>query len=207
VRLAGGEMLAADAVLLTAPAFVTADLLRKAAPAAAEMIEAIRYVGTGTVSLAFRAEDFAAVKAQGFGVVVPRSEKRPINAITYSSIKFDHRAPEGYVLLRVFFGGSRSPQSMELSDDELLATVKRELDMLLDLHAAPLFQRIYRWPRSNPQYDVGHLDRVDAIERSLPDGLYVAGSPYRGVGLPDCVKQSQEMAKILVENCREHRGI
>ena len=198
VRLADGEAIAADAVVLACPAFVAADLARPLAPDAAELLAAIRYVGTGTVSLAYRAEDIARAKAGGFGLVVPMSEKRPINAVTFSSIKFDHRAPDGYVLLRAFFGGSRSPQSMALDDNALLRTVLGELQTLLGIRGAPLFHRIYRWPRSNPQYDVGHLDRVAEIEDRLPEGVFVTGSPYKGVGLPDCVKQAQETAVAII---------
>jgi oxygen-dependent protoporphyrinogen oxidase len=203
VRLADGEAIAADAVLLACPSFAAAELVRAHAPAAADLLAGIRYVGTGTVSLAYRAEDIAQAKAGGFGLVVPMSEQRPINAVTFSSIKFDHRAPEGAVLLRAFFGGSRSPKSMELGDDELLRTVRRELDLLLGIRGEPLFHRIYRWPRSNPQYDVGHLDRVAAIEASLPQGIFVTGSPYKGVGLPDCVKQAQETVVAILRNVNE----
>jgi protoporphyrinogen/coproporphyrinogen III oxidase len=202
LRLANGELLQADAVVLACPAFVAAALLEPLAEAAAEKLSAIRYVGTGTVSLAYRSEDIARARAGGFGLVVPMSEKRPINAVTFSSIKFDHRAPEGCVLLRVFFGGSRSPQSMDLPDDELLATVRGELASLLNIAGEPLFHRIYRWPSSNPQYDVGHLDLVAEIERALPAGLYVTGSPYKGVGLPDCVKQAQDTAAQVLNALR-----
>ena len=75
---------------------------------------------------------------------------------------------------------------------------------LLGIAAEPLFHRIYRWRRSNPQYDVGHLERVAAIEAALPAGVYVTGSPYRGVGIPDCVKQGQETAAQMAE--RIERG-
>ena len=120
------------------------------------------------------------------------SERRPINAITLNSVKFAHRAPDGHLLLRAFFGGSRSPQSMELDDATLHATVRHELGALLGIAAEPLFHRIYRWHHSNPQYDVGHLERIAAIECSLPPGIHVAGSAYRGVGIPDCVKSAQD---------------
>ena len=73
-----------------------------------------------------------------------------------------------------------------------------ELQTLLGIRGAPLFHRIYRWPRSNPQYDVGHLDRVAEIEDRLPEGVFVTGSPYKGVGLPDCVKQAQETAVAII---------
>ena len=70
-------------------------------------------------------------------------------------------------------------------------------EIRLDIDAQPLLHRIYRWPRSNPQYDVGHLERVAAIEAALPAGLFVTGSPYRGVGIPDCVKQAQDAAAAV----------
>ena len=105
----------------------------------------------------------------------------------------------GCVVIRVFFGGSRSPSSMALDDDALLGTVRDQLREFMDIEAPPLFHRIYRWERSNAQYDVGHLDRVAALEAALPPGLFLTGSPYRGVGLPDCIKQGQEVAgQILV---------
>ena len=159
-------------------------------------MDGIRYVSTGTISLAFRAVD-APNPLRGYGLVIPSSARRPINAITLSSVKFAQRAPDDAVLLRVFFGGSRSPQSMELDDATLYATVRKELAALLGLTAEPLFHRIFRWGRSNPQYDVGHLERVAAIEAALPQGIYVTGSPYRGVGIPDCVKQGKEIAARL----------
>ena len=197
--LDGAPALQAGAVILATPAFVAARLLHELAPEAADGLGRIRYVSTGTISLAFRQADVRSPYA-GAGLVVPASERRPINAITWSSVKFDDRAPAGSVLLRAFFGGSRSPQSMELDDGELLHTVRHELAELLGLEAEPLFHRIYRWPQSNPQYDVGHLDQVAAIEAALPPGILVTGSPYLGVGIPDCVKQAREAARRAAEH-------
>ncbi len=203
MALSDGSALFADAVILAVPAFVAADLLAELAPEATAGLAGIRYVGTGTISLAYRRTDLRA-QLPGFGVVIPASERRPINAVTVSSVKFDGRAPEGTVLLRAFFGGSRSPQSMALDDEALLRTVRHELRAMLDIDAEPLLHRIYRWPRSNPQYDVGHLERVAAIEAALPAGLYVTGSPYRGVGIPDCVKQAQDVAAAAGEYLGSH---
>jgi oxygen-dependent protoporphyrinogen oxidase len=93
---------------------------------------------------------------------------------------------------------------MDLDDDTLLTTVRRELSALLGIDGEPLFHRVYRWRRSNPQYDVGHLERVAEIERALPPGVFITGSPYRGVGLPDCVKQAQETAAQVVRALAAH---
>jgi oxygen-dependent protoporphyrinogen oxidase len=201
VATRAGETFSADAVVLTTPAYTAADLLNNLAPEAANRLRDIRYVSTGTLSLAFRA-DAVQRPLHGFGLVIPRGERRPINAITVSSTKFDRRAPDGYALLRVFFGGSRSPESMNLNDEELLSMVRAELRQILGIEATPLFHRIYRWHNANPQYDVGHLRRVDAIEAALPGGLYMSGSAYRGVGIPDCVHQSQQVALSVIHQCR-----
>ena len=198
VALEDGETIAAKVVILATPAYIAADLLKHSTPDVAQQLAQIRYVSTGTISLAFKRAEFDH-PLNGFGIVIPRSEGRQINAITWSSTKFDKRAPAGHVLLRVFFGGSRTPHTMELDDAALTNTVRRELEICMGITAEPLFQRIYRWERANPQYDVGHLARVSAIEDALPAGLFVTGSPYRGVGIPDCVHQAQQSAAKVVE--------
>jgi oxygen-dependent protoporphyrinogen oxidase len=193
----GGEVRQADAVVAAVPAPVSAGLLRGIAPDPAAELGTIRYVDTGVISLAYRAADVDA--RYGFGVLVPRSEGRPINAVTLSSTKFDGRAAAGHLLLRVFFGGSRSPRSMELGDEELLTMVRAQLRELLGVVEPPLFHRINRWLQANPQYDVGHLVLVERVQRGLPAGVYVTGSPYLGVGLPDCVHQAKLVAQRVLD--------
>jgi oxygen-dependent protoporphyrinogen oxidase len=204
VTTSNGAVLDCDAVLLTTPAYVAADLLRTLAPLAAEKLASVRYVSTGTISMAFRATDIAR-PLHGFGLVVPTSEHRPINAITISSSKFDHRAPKDYVLLRVFFGGSRSPETMTYDDGKLLEVVREQLREALGIETAPLVHRIYRWHRANPQYDVNHLDLVTEIEAAMPPGVHVTGSAFRGVGLPDCVHQAQQTVTDLLQGLRQIR--
>jgi len=192
LTLNNGQHIEADTVVLAIPSYFAAGLIEDIAPEAAAGLEGIRYVSTGTISLAYRREEIDL--PEGFGLVIPRSEERLINAVTITSTKFDRRAPAGHVLLRVFFGGSRRPEMMEVNDEQLLSSVQSELEAVLDIDAQPLFWRIYRWSKANPQYDVGHLKRVAAIEENLPAGLYLTGSPYRGIGIPDCVHQGQQTA-------------
>ena len=151
-------------------------------------------MSTGTISLAFDRREIDH-PLNGFGIVIPRSERRRINAVTWTSTKFMHRAPQGRALLRVFFGGSRTPQMFDKGDEELQAIVLEELGDLMGIDAQPLFTRIYRWPRANAQYDVNHLERLGAIESALPPGILLAGSPYRGIGLPDCVHQGEQASR------------
>ena len=195
IELEDGKILRADAIVLAVPAYNAAKLIKDLAPEAADKMSTIRYVSTGTLSLAYRHDDIGLI--DGFGLVIPRSQDRLINAVTFTSNKFNDRAPSGYGLLRVFFGGSRNPGMMDVPDDELLETVQRELRTLLKIEAEPIFNRIYRWHRANPQYDVGHLSLVKAVEDGLPAGVLVTGSPYRGVGIPDCVHQGKLAADQL----------
>jgi oxygen-dependent protoporphyrinogen oxidase len=197
IELADGKILTADAIVLAVPAYNAAKLIKELAPEAADKMNTIRYVSTGTISLAYRHDDIRLI--DGFGLVIPRSQDRLINAVTFTSNKFNDRAPSGYGLLRVFFGGSRNPGMMEVPDDGLLETVQRELRALLKIEAEPIFNRIYRWHQANPQYDVGHLSLVKAIEDGLPAGVLVTGSPYRGIGIPDCVHQGQLAADQLTD--------
>ena len=188
----------ATAVILAVPAYVAADIIRNLAPQSAEKLRQIRYVSTGTISLAYRRDEIGH-PLDGFGIVIPRSERRRINAITWTSTKFKQRAPDEAVLLRVFFGGSRTPQMFDKADEELEAVVRDELREIMGITAEPLFRRIYRWPRANPQYDVDHLQRVEAIEAGLPPGILVSGSPYRGIGIPDCVHQAEQSSRSVFQ--------
>jgi protoporphyrinogen/coproporphyrinogen III oxidase len=197
VRLSDGEALEADAVIMTAPAFAAAELVAPFQPALATALRAIRYVTTGTISLAYRNADLRR-PFDGFGLIIPRGEGRRINALTMTSAKFAGRAPDGYTLVRAFVGGSRTPDVVELDDTALLALVRAELGAILGVDAAPQWSRIYRWPLANPQYDVGHLERMDALEQLLPPGLHLAGCAYRGVGIPDCVRSGQLAAEAAL---------
>ncbi|MBC7810568.1 MAG: protoporphyrinogen oxidase, partial [Burkholderiales bacterium] len=198
ITLANAAPISASAIILTTPAFTAAKLLRDLAPKSAAELNQIPYNSTGSISLAYRLADVPR-PLDGFGLLIPASEGRPINAMTWSSTKFDHRAPENHALIRVFFGGARRPEMLTIDDSGLLVIVRSELKALLDITAAPLFQRIYRWTNANPQYEVGHLERVADIEAALPPNIYVAGSAYRGVGIPDCVHQARQVAVSFVQ--------
>jgi len=199
LSLRGDQRLLASQVVLTTPAAISAALCLPIAPETSGLLSQLTTNHAGSISLAVR-DTAVSRPLPGFGLVIPRIERRSVNAITVASRKFAGRAPEGWTLLRLFFGGARSPQTMTLDEDQLLNTVRRELRELLGIEEAPLFWRITRWPAGNPQYEVGHLERVDAIERSLPEGLFVIGSAYRGVGIPDLVKAANGVA-IRIAAC------
>lgn len=194
IELAEGEPLLADAVIVATPANAAAGLLRDAAPESAAGLARIRHTDIGTLSLAYRGAD-ARLPFRLNGLMIPRREKRRIDALTWTSAKMPDRAPRGYELARVFFGAG-APAMLTLDDAALLSAVRDELRALIGLDAAPIDYRVSRWPASFPQADVGHLDRVDEIERRLPPGLFLAGSSYRGLGVPDCIRQGQAAAQL-----------
>jgi oxygen-dependent protoporphyrinogen oxidase len=197
VTLAGGDQLDADAVIVATPAHDAAALLGQVAPVAAGGLRVLDYTSIGTLYLAYQ-RDEVPHPLDGFGLVIPSSEGRRIDGMTWTSSKWSGRAPAEHVLLRVFFGGPHTRDMMALEDTELLAVVRGEIATILGIRAAPLFHRVYRWPDGYPQYDVGHMARLEAIESALPPGVFVTGSSFRGVGVPDCVHQGQETAIHLL---------
>ena len=198
VQLADGGVLAADAVVLATPSYTAADLLEASQPALAQQLRAIRHVSTATLSLGYRRAEFGH-PLDGFGFVVPRREPTRLMACTWTSTKFDARAPADHVLLRVFLGGPHQEALVDLADETLLDLVRDELRCIMGITARPVLTRLFRWHQANPQYDVGHLERMDYIERlaaAMP-GLYLVGGAYRGVGIPDCITQGKRAAAAI----------
>ncbi len=200
VTLQSGATLPADAVVLTTPAYVTADLLRPISPAAAEPLSRIPYASTATVSLAYEA-DAVGQAVRGFGFVVPRVEQRRLLAATWTSRKWAHRAPPSRVLVRCYLGGVGREGLLEREDPAIVTMVREELAELAGIKAAPTYATIYRWWRGMPQYHVGHEDQLRLIDAALADhpGLFVAGAAYRGIGIPDCVRDGTDTAKKLID--------
>jgi oxygen-dependent protoporphyrinogen oxidase len=197
VLMGTGPAVECDAVLMTGPAASAASLLASVAPGAAVMLRGFRDAGLGTAYLAYRREDVPH-SLDGYGVVVPHSQRRRIDGMMWSSSKWVGRAPPGHALIRIFFGGLKTRSLMALTDEGVVALAREELAESLGVRAAPVLTRVHRWPEGYPQYDLGHLDRVAAAEAALPAGIALAGCAYRGVGVPDCVRQgSESVVKLL----------
>jgi len=184
-----------DAVIVATPAPAAATLLEIASPELASELRAIPYSSSVTVALGFDKEVRAALPA-GFGFLVPRSEGKRMLAATFVHSKFPHRAAEDRALVRCFLGGSRDEQVLQLSADEILRIVREELGQIAGLVAEPRFTRVYRWKGAMAQYTVGHLERMERIERLRKQlrGIALAGNGYRGIGVPDCVRSGEAAA-------------
>jgi protoporphyrinogen/coproporphyrinogen III oxidase len=185
----------ARAVILAVPAYVAGSLLRAFDTTLAAYCDAVPYASTATVAFGYRREQIAH-PMQGSGFVVPRVERSPLLAGTWVTSKWPGRAPDGHVLLRGFLGGGRDPQRLEDTDDELIETAREELTTLLGISGPPVITRLFRWTRQSPQYEVGHLQRVAAIDdhlASLP-GVFMTGSGFRAIGIPDCIADARATA-------------
>jgi oxygen-dependent protoporphyrinogen oxidase len=189
-----GEEIKADKICIALPAYHAATLLQGHL---AEKLRQIKYASTATINLAYRRSAITH-PLNGFGFVVPFIEKRSLIACTFSSVKFSGRAPEGHVLLRAFAGGALQPDIFALEDMEV--RVEADLRELLGITEDPLFVEVAKWKDSMPQYEVGHLERVNEIEKLANDlpGLTLAGNAYRGAGIPDCIRSGQTAAEMLM---------
>ena len=187
-----GETFEADAVCLAVPAYAAARLLENVNSRLASQLRAIKYASTATINLAY-ARSSVGHPLDGFGFVVPFIEKRSLIACTFSSVKFAGRAPDDHVLLRAFAGGALQPEMF----DDPGPRIEADLRELLNIDGKPLFAEIAKWERSMPQYEVGHLDRVQTIDNEvvgLP-GLALAGNAYHGAGIPDCIRSGEAAAE------------
>jgi len=205
VETTAGDSLSARAVIITAPAYVAADLLHDQDGDIARMCQDVRYASTATIALAFPR---SAVKhpLNGSGFVVPRTERTGILAASWLSSKWPHRAPDDRVLMRAFFGGARDEHALDQSDTRLEEVALSALRPLLGISGDPLLSRVYRFDRASPQHEVGHLARIEALDRRLAEtpGLFMTGSGLRGVGIPDCVADARATAKKACEWLRQN---
>jgi protoporphyrinogen/coproporphyrinogen III oxidase len=191
-----GPALEADHVIVAAESYTASRLLRYVDPALATLLAEIPYASSATVTLGYRRADVPH-PLDGFGFVVPRSERRAVLACTFSSVKYPGRAPEGQALLRCFVGGALNERTLESGDAALVSAARDELRQALGITAEPVLTRVARWTKATPQYHVGHAVRVEAIEQcaaALP-GLHLAGGAYRGVGIADCVRSGEAAAE------------
>ena len=195
------DTIEADAICLAVPAYIAAQLLSPIDQTLASQLNRIKYASTATINLAYRRE---AVRhpLNGFGFVVPFIEKRSIIACTFSSVKFPGRAPKGHTLLRAFVGGALQPDMFALDPPEMLRRVEQDLRGLLRIEGKPLFAEVSKWQNSMPQYEVGHLERIAAIENQLAQlpNVTLAGNAYRGAGIPDCIRSGETAAEKLLNH-------
>ena len=191
-----GADLPADAVVLATPSAVSADLLAEVAPGAAKLIRRITAASTAIALFVYpKGTNRLLPEASGF---VTRRGSLPITAATAVSKKWPRQAFGSRAVLRAFIGGSGLELELDPPDDDILSSAREALAAAYRLSAAPEHAALVRWPASMPQYAVGHLDLLGTIDAALPPGLYVAGAAYRGVGIPDRIREAGAIADRVV---------
>lgn len=200
VELATGRTLEADAVVFTTPAPATAGALRGALPAAAEALDQIPIAGVHVVCLGLHEAQIQA-DTDAFGALIPRQEGiRTLGAI-FSSGTFTGRAPRDKVLLTCMIGGRHDPDANDLSDAELRDQVLSDMRPVLGITGEPTFERVFRWARGIPQYELGHLDRVATAREAADEagGIFLGGNSVAGVSFNHCIAHAEELGTGVTE--------
>ncbi len=199
LRWKTGETQAFDAIILATPANVAGSLLADIDNNLSAELQQVPYSSSATVILVYDIADLRGLPG-GHGFLVPRTEGKRMRACTFVHNKFPHRAPPDKGVLRCFLGGANDAAILDLSDQETLEIVLRELREIVGLDAKPQLTRIYRWRGAMAQYPPGHLDRVDRIEKAVAaiPGLALAGNAFRGIGVPDCVRSGTAAASVVL---------
>ena len=196
VDLADGQSIAADAVVLATPAFVSSRLLTDVAPDVATVLDEIPYVDVATIWLAYPPSAMGR-PLDGTGFLIPPEEGKLLVGCTWSSAKWPHLHDDNLVLIRCMVGRRGDTRWLSMDDQALVSGVHDELVESMGLTSGPIHQSIQRWPNGMPQYVVGHQNRLDAMKASLSrlPGLYLTGAAFRGVGLASCVADAERTAK------------
>ncbi len=200
VIFADGSTYEADAcIIATSPSYATARIIEKLDRAISDMLLKIPFASSATINLAYKKKDFSH-PLDGFGFLVPRKEKTNIKASTWSSTKFEGRAPEDGVLIRCFVGNASDETVVYKTDDEIIDLVLKDLHKIMGISAEPLHVRLTRWYNAMPQFTIGHLDRLKLIEEreAWHPGLYLAGNAYRGLGVGDCIVDGRQAARKAI---------
>lgn len=198
VSARGGREWRATNLVLAVPALAAAKLLAPLDAALAEPLETFAYPPVNTIALGFRDTDVAH-PLDGFGMLIPRSEGRRTLGALFASTLFPGRAPAGHALINAFLGGHRDPAAAEGDDDTQVARVLADLSDLLGIRGEPVWCRISRWPRAIPQYELGHLTRLKALDAALTGhpGLYLAGNWRGGIAVGDCLENGRRLGERL----------
>jgi protoporphyrinogen/coproporphyrinogen III oxidase len=198
LQLSTGNTLLADAVVVAVPHSVVPSMFSpyeffrpfKEMPA----------TSVATVAMAFSGD---AIKKDidGTGFVVSRNSDYSITACTWTHKKWPHTTPKDKVLLRCYVGRAGDESIVDQSDDEIVKVVLDDLNKIMDITSQPDFSIVTRWKHSMPQYTVGHKERLEHIKEKLKaelPGIFLAGSSYEGLGLPDCIDQGELAVKNVI---------
>ena len=200
VHLSDGTSIETDAVVLATPAFETSEMVREIDKDLSSTLSGIYYPSISVVCLGYK-KDRIASSLDGFGFLIPSREGRKILGTLWDSSIFPNRAPEGYVLIRNMLGGVRRSELAEQDEQKQIQLVMDELKDIMGINVQPDFAKVYIHKKGIPQYFPGHEKRLDTINRTLDrfKRMYITGNAYRGIGVNDCIENSDKLAERVVQ--------
>ncbi|MED4403096.1 protoporphyrinogen oxidase [Metabacillus fastidiosus] len=181
----------ADTIVMTSPHYTVPQMISN--EPIFEYLKEIPATTVGNIAMAFP-EGTVKLDKEGTGFVISRNADFTITACTWVHKKWKHSTPGNKLLLRAFFGKPGDSEIVHKSDEEILKIVLKDLNKVTEITAEPEFYYVSRWKQAMPQYNVGHIEKVRKLKSELGGkypGLYLAGAPYEGVGLPDCIDQGK----------------
>lgn len=186
-----------DAVIVTIPPQQAAKLFVEINPFSD--IGSIEATSCATVAMIFP-EGAVDNEHEGTGFVVARGGDETITACTWTDLKWPHTSPSRETLLRAYVGRPGEEAIVEANDQTIVNAVLADLQNIMAIRTRPTFYRVTRWKKAMPQYQVGHLQRIERFKKACAKhpGLYVTGAYFGGVGVPDCIDQGQACAKQLM---------
>ena len=192
----GSQEYQSDAVILCIPAFGAAKILHGSCPNTSNLLAGIQYASMAFITFAFNKGDVSEFNGSGF--LVGRDEDLLTTACSWTSEKWAHLKNNDTVFLRLSVGRFDDTEALDMEDDTLIEKLKGELATLTGIKANPIATRVTRWPYSFPQYELGHGEKVNAIRQQAAvemPGMYLAGSPFKGIGLSACIRDGIDQAR------------
>ena len=188
-------------VILSTPAYESAKILNRVDSEFSVLLHDIEYSPISVVGLGYNKLDN---DLKGFGLLTTSSSKKDILGVLWDSSIFTDRAPVYKKSLRVMIGGQRDPSLALKSDEELKEIAIKGVKETMGISKLPDTIYVKKWERGIPNYRLGHLERMDKLFKKLKNynGLYLNSNAYFGVSLNDCVKNSKEVAKEVLEDIR-----
>jgi oxygen-dependent protoporphyrinogen oxidase len=191
------------AVVLSAPAYATAGIIRPIDPEMARTLESIYYPPVVEVFMGFKQEQVRQ-PLDGFGFLIPEKEQRKILGTIWSSVLFPGRAPRDHVALTTFIGGARQPALTEQDDESIASAVLSELKTIMRVEGQPIYTRITRWAKAIPQYTLGYpriLNAMTGFEQNFR-GAFLCSNFRGGIAVGDCVANAQDTTKKVLEHLK-----
>ena len=198
---AASDMHQFDHVIIATPSYCAAALLRPFSREVGDNLAQIPYSNLAVACQGYRIADIGR-PLDGFGFLVPHSQRLDILGSIWTSVIFPEQAPEGYALFRTMLGGARNNRVIELGEEKLGELAHKNLAQILNIRARPTYQEVIVWKDAIPQYTIGHRDRLTRIQEGLDKigGIHLAGNAYTGIGLNDAIKRSHGIAHSIINS-------